>query len=329
MGWRLSSHPPIRAIEPAAAVPWTLDDMPHLRDRVFVVTGANGGLGFETTRGLAHAGARVIMACRNLDKARRAAQRIEHEAPAGSVEPWALDLASLESIEAFADRFEREHDALHGLCNNAGVMALPKGETEDGFELQLGTNHLGHFALTGRLLSTLMQTDGSRVVTVSSLMHRVGRMRWDDLHGDRRYQSWEAYGQSKLANLLFSFELQRRLEAAKARTLSAASHPGYADTELALEGPRQRGFSLGVRFMSFAARLAAQSAAEGALPSLYALVADDVRGGEFFGPAGLLQLRGGPTRVEPAGHALDPEAAAELWARSQRLTGVRYDALSN
>ncbi|MEM7158431.1 MAG: oxidoreductase [Myxococcota bacterium] len=308
---------------------WTDDDIPDQSERVMVVTGANSGLGYETCRALAHRGAHVIMACRSLDKARDAAHRLEGENITGQVEAWALDLADLGSIEAFAERFESEHDHLHGLCNNAGVMALPYGKTVDGFERQLGTNHLGHYALVGRLLSVLMATDGSRVVTVSSLMHRVARMRWDDLHGERRYRRWDAYGQSKLANLLFTFELHRRLEAAKAETIAVASHPGYAATNLQLAWSGRRRDSLSMRVLAGFNRIAAQSPAQGALPSLYALTADDVRGGEYFGPSGPMETRGFPTRVEASARANDTDAAAKLWAISQRQTGIRYDALSN
>lgn len=312
-----------------SAAPWTTDDIPDLEGRVIVVTGANSGLGLETTRALVAHGAHVIMACRNADKARRAAATVETKGGPGRADPWSLDLADLGSIEAFARRFVDRYDHLHGLCNNAGVMTLPYAKTVDGFEMQLGTNHLGHYALTGRLLPVLLATDDSRVVTVSSLMHHVGRMRWDDLQGERRYGEWTAYGQSKLANLLFCFELQRRLEAAKARTISLASHPGYAATDLQLVGARQKGSSWRESLFGLGGRLLAQSPAMGALPSLYALVADEPRGGDFIGPGGFLQMWGYPRRVEASATAKNPELAARLWGVSQALTGVRYDALSN
>ncbi|MCX4247485.1 oxidoreductase [Paraliomyxa miuraensis] len=308
---------------------WTADDIPDLSDRVVVVTGANSGLGFHTARILARQGAQVIMACRSEAKAREAADRIDDERPSGRVEPWALDLASLRSIEAFAKRLASQYEEIHALCNNAGVMALPYGKTEDGFEMQLGTNHLGHYALTGRLLPLLLAAEGSRVVTVSSLVHKMGRMRWDDLQSEHRYQKWPAYAQSKLANLLFTYELQRRLSAAKVETIAIASHPGYASTNLQAAGARMMGSSLRARVMEVANRVAAQSAEMGAMPSLYALTAEDVRGGDFVGPGGPMQMWGYPTKVEPASQAKDLEQAAQLWAVSQRLTGVRYDALSN
>jgi NAD(P)-dependent dehydrogenase (short-subunit alcohol dehydrogenase family) len=308
---------------------WTADDLPDLSDRVIVVTGANGGLGFHTSRALARQGAHVIMACRSVEKAAEAAARIEEEDVPGQVEPWALDLASLQSIEAFADRVAAQHDELYALCNNAGVMALPRRTTTDGFELQLGTNHLGHYALTGRLLPLLLAAEGSRVVTVTSLVHHMARMDFADLQGERRYRKWTAYLQSKLANLLFTFELQRRLSAAKVETIAAASHPGYASTNLQLEGARLVGSALRGRLMAAANRVAAQSAEMGALPSLYALTAEDVQGGDLIGPGGPMQMWGYPIKVEPAAIAKDPELAAQLWAVSQRLTGVRYEALSN
>ncbi|MEM9458895.1 MAG: oxidoreductase [Myxococcota bacterium] len=311
------------------AARWTTDEIPDLEGHVIVVTGANSGLGLETTRALVGRGAHVIMACRSVDRARQAADAVEAEGGPGRADPWSLDLASLASIEAFAERFEQAHAKLHGLCNNAGVMALPYATTADDFEMQLGTNHLGHFALTGRLLPTLLATDDSRVVTVSSLVHRVGRIHWDDLQSQHRYQKWTAYGQSKLANLLFCFELQRRLEAAKARTISLASHPGYAATNLQAAGARQMGSSWRERMMNIGNQLFAQSAAMGALPSLYALVADDVQGGDFIGPGGPMQLYGYPRQVQASSAAQDPEMAARLWGVSQQITGVRYDALSN
>ncbi len=308
---------------------WTADDLPDLSERVIVVTGANSGLGFETSRALARQGAHVIMACRNPDKAADAVQRIEEEGGAGHVEPWALDLASLASIESFAERLSAQHDEIHALCNNAGVMALPRRTTAEGFEMQLGTNHLGHYALTGRLLPLLLAAEGSRVVTVTSLAHHMGNVNFNDLHGERRYRKWAAYGQSKLANLLFTYELQRRLSAAKVETIAVASHPGYASTNLQLEGPRLSRAALTGRVMAAANRVMAQSAEMGALPSLFALAAEDVQGGDLIGPGGPLQIWGYPTKVEAAARAKDPELAGELWAVSQRLTGVRFEALSN
>jgi len=226
---------------------WTASDIPDLGGKTIVVTGANSGLGFEASRAFARNGARVVLACRNVEKAAAARDDILASAPRANVEIRALDLASLASVRAFADSLVSNHERLDVLCNNAGVMALPRRETADGFEMQLGTNHLGHFALTGLLLPLLKRT-GARVVTQSSGAHRMGRIDFDDLHGRRYYGRWRAYGQSKLANLLFAYELQRRLENEGVGVISVACHPGYAATELQfaaarMEGAAQRGWS--------------------------------------------------------------------------------------
>jgi NAD(P)-dependent dehydrogenase (short-subunit alcohol dehydrogenase family) len=239
----------------------------------------------------------------------------------------ALDLASLASVRSFASAFLAKHEVLHGLINNAGVMALPRCETVDGFEMQLGTNHLGHFALTGWLLPSLLAAPGSRVVNLSSTMHRIGRMRWDDLHGRSRYSKWPAYGQSKLANLLFSYELQRRLDAKRAQTISVACHPGYAATNLQFAGPRMEGSSLMETGAALLNRVMAQSAAMGALPTLYAATAPDVKGGEYFGPGGFAEMWGPPKRVRSSRRSQDAADAARLWEVSEEATGVRFDAL--
>jgi NAD(P)-dependent dehydrogenase (short-subunit alcohol dehydrogenase family) len=209
--------------------------------------------------------------------------------------------------------------------NNAGVMALPYRTTADGFEMQLGTNHLGHFALTGLLLERLLGTPGSRVVSVSSTAHKVGRMRWDDLPWERGYSKWRAYGQSKLANLLFTYELQRRLEEARAQTLAVACHPGFAATNLQTAGPRMARSAFGERGMLLINRLFAQSAEMGALPTLYAACADDVEGGEYFGPDGFSESWGHPTRVRSSSRSHDHQDQARLWEVSEQLTGVRYE----
>jgi NAD(P)-dependent dehydrogenase (short-subunit alcohol dehydrogenase family) len=307
---------------------WSAQDVPELAGRSAVVTGANSGLGLETARALARRGAHVVLACRDLDKARAAVDSIERERPAGRVEARALDLASLASVRAFAEACAAAHSALELLVNNAGVMAIPRRRTADGFEMQLGTNHLGHFALTGLLLPCLLAAPGARVVSVSSTVHRIGRIDFDDLQGERRYGAWRAYAQSKLANLLFAFELQRRLSAAKVDAISAAAHPGYAATELQFVGPRLKGSSLGASVMAFGNRLFAQDAAMGALPTLYAATAPDVRGGDYFGPDGLAEMRGHPRRVGASRRARDAEAAARLWEASEQLTGVRWPALA-
>ncbi len=307
-------------------MPWTAADLPSLWDRTIVVTGGNSGLGLETARELARAGARVVIACRSLDKAKDAIDDIGSSVPGATVEAQELDLASLESVRAFAERFDGGTGPLHALVNNAGVMALPRRVTQDGFEMQFGTNHLGHFALTGRLLPRLLATPGARIVNVSSTAHRIGRIRFDDLQGERSYQKWLAYGQSKLANLLFTYELQRRLEAAGAGAISVACHPGYAATNLQQAGPRMAG-SRFLALWSGMNALFAQSAAMGALPTLYAAAAEDVRGGEYFGPDSLAESRGHPVRVKSSRASHDRAVAERLWDASVELTGVDFGVL--
>jgi NAD(P)-dependent dehydrogenase (short-subunit alcohol dehydrogenase family) len=286
---------------------WTSADISDQTGRRFVVTGANSGLGASTARELARAGASVILACRNPAKGAAAAASMR-----GQVEVRQLDLADLSSVRAFADGVDR----LDVLVNNAGVMAPPKGTTADGFEIQIGTNHLGHFALSGLLLPKI--TD--RVVTLSSGMHRRGKIDLDDLNWQRRrYQRWAAYGQSKLANLMFAYELQRRLSAAHSQLKSLAAHPGYAATELQshTESFQDRLMGLGNRFL-------AQSADMGALPSLFAATVATVHGGEFIGPDGLLGMQGHPKAVGSTRASKDEAVAAKLWAMSEELTGVTF-----
>ena len=306
---------------------WTADAIPDLSGRTLIVTGGNSGLGFETARALARRGARVVLACRNPEKAREAIAKLHAENPRADLEGMALDLASLASVRAFAKRFLAENDALHGLVNNAGVMALPRCETVDGFEMQLGTNHFGHFALTGLLLEALLATPGSRVVNLSSTMHKTGRMRFDDLHGERSYGKWTAYGQSKLANLLFTYELQRRLAAKRAATISVASHPGYAATNLQFAGPRMQGSALLEAGAGLLNRILSQSAEMGALPSLYAATAPGVQGGDYFGPGGFAEMWGPPRKVGSSARSHDASAAARLWEISEDATGIRFEAL--
>jgi len=307
---------------------WSAADIPDLAGRTAIVTGANSGLGYETSRALAARGAHVVLACRDLLKGGVASEHIAKEHPSSSVELAELDLSSLASIRAFAEGFTSRHTQLHILCNNAGVMALPYRQTADGFEMQLGTNHLGHFALTGLLLPRLLATGGARVVTVSSTMHRIGRIRFDDLHGAHRYRKWRAYGQSKLANLLFTYELAHRAARKGAGLVAAAAHPGYAATNLQFAGPRMEGSTLMERLSGWGNRLIAQDAAGGALPTLYAATAPDVRGGDYFGPDGFAEIRGAPKRVGSSQRSQDREVAERLWRASEDLTNVRYDALA-
>jgi NAD(P)-dependent dehydrogenase (short-subunit alcohol dehydrogenase family) len=308
-------------------MPWTTEEIPPQSGKTFVITGANSGIGYEAALQLAAKGAHVVLACRDQAKGQQAVTAIKAAHPSAAVALMELDLANLQSIRRFSDAVRTAHPALHGLCNNAGVMAIPYRRTADGFEMQFGTNHLGHFALTGLLLEPLLATPGARVVNVSSNAHKFGSMRWDDLQWERSYRKWFAYSQSKLANLLFSHELQRRLAAAGAGVISVACHPGYAATNLQGAGPRMQGSSLIEAVMEFGNRVFAQSAAMGALPTLYAATAADVRGGDYIGPDGLGEQWGHPKKVQSTARARDAEAQRRLWEISEQLTGVRYDAL--
>jgi NAD(P)-dependent dehydrogenase (short-subunit alcohol dehydrogenase family) len=288
------------------AMNWTTSDMPDQDGRTFVITGANSGIGLEAARALGAAGARVVVACRDTAKGEHAVGEL-----AGDFDVRRLDLADLSSVRAFAAEVEGDVDVL---INNAGVMAVPRSKTADGFEMQLGTNHLGHFALTGLLLGRIRD----RVVTISSGAHRMGRMNFDDLQSERRYQRWMAYGQSKLANLLFMMELQRRLDAAGSDVLSVAAHPGYAAT-----GLQSHTQSIQDQIMGVFNHVVAQSAAMGALPTLYAAT-EDVPGAAYVGPDGLLEQRGHPHLVDMSGAAKNQEAAQRLWEISEELTGVTF-----
>jgi NAD(P)-dependent dehydrogenase (short-subunit alcohol dehydrogenase family) len=299
---------------------WTLADAPTQTGQTAVVTGANSGLGYETTKGLAANGAEVVMACRNVSRGESARQDIEREVPDASLHVAELDLASLESVAAFAERFCAEYDALDLLVNNAGVMALPRRETADDFEMQFGTNHLGHFALTGHLLDAVQAANAPRVATMSSAFHERGQMAFDDLQSERSYDRWAAYGQSKLANLLFAYELDRR---AKAIT-SVGVHPGYAATNLQTAGPEMEGSTLRKVGMSVANAIIGQEPDDGALPMLYALTMPGVSGGEYYGPSGFLSMRGGPERQRSHERSYDRQTAQRLWAVSENLTGVSY-----
>ncbi len=304
---------------------WSLDNLPQLTGKVAVITGANSGLGLETTRGLARTGATIVMACRSQDKAQRAREDVLASVPEAKLELLPLDLADLSSVRTFATALADNYDRLDLLCNNAGVMALPRRTTADGFEMQIGTNHLGHFALTGQLLPLLKQAGNARIVNVASLAHRYGKINFDDLMGERRYSKWLTYCQSKLANLLFTFECDRKLRAAGSDVLCVASHPGYSATALQGKGAKLQGSKFKEGFMEFANRLLAQSAAAGALPSLYALTASDVEGGQYFGPDGFQEMWGKPKVVQGNRRSRDLETAARLWAVSVELTGVSFE----
>ncbi len=292
-----------------------------------MVTGANSGLGFESALALARAGAEVVLACRDQTKGADAADRITGSVPSATLSLEPLDLSDLSSVRAFAAAIGERHAGLDILLNNAGVMAIPRRETADGFEMQFGTNHLGHFALTGLLLDSLLARPGARVVNVSSTVAQVGRIRFDDLQGVRKYGKWSAYSQSKLANQLFTLELDRRATASGVDLISVAAHPGYAATNLQAVGPQMSGSSLMERMTDIGNKLFGQSAAGGALPSLYGATAPGVSGGQYFGPDGFMAQRGAPKAVSFVKAAKDPVAARRLWEVSEELTGVRFTAL--
>jgi NAD(P)-dependent dehydrogenase (short-subunit alcohol dehydrogenase family) len=298
---------------------WTEPDVPDQTGRTFLVTGANSGTGYETARVLAERGAAVILTGRRPEALDDAAERITQCSPHAKLATEHLELADLDSIESAATRVAERYEALDGLVNNAGVMALSYGTTVDGFEQQFGINHLGHFALTGRLLPLLTATPNSRVVTVASDMHRMGRLEWDPSGRSRRYRRWQAYADSKLANLLFAYELQRRAAAAGLGIISAAAHPGYAATNLQTGAARLAGRR--GRFWKFAHAFA-QSAADGALPILRAATDPAAGGGSYFGPAG--GRKGPATLVESNGRSHDTDSAGRLWELSEELTGVAF-----
>jgi NAD(P)-dependent dehydrogenase (short-subunit alcohol dehydrogenase family) len=300
---------------------WTADQIPDQSGRTAVVTGGNSGLGLETTRQLARAGARVVLACRDTAKGEAARERIRADVPDGDIEVAALDLASLASVRDFAERIGSQAIGLDLLINNAGVMAPPRRETADGFELQFGTNHLGHFALTAQLLGAMEGRGDGRVVTVSSGAHRMGKINFDDLQSERGYSRWRAYGQSKLANLLFAFELDRRLRAAGSPIKSLAAHPGYSATNLQSAAPP----FLDRMVMVFTNKLLAQSAEMGALPQLYAATNPEAEGGTYIGPDGIAEQRGHPKPVGSSAAARNEETARRLWEVSEELTGVQFD----
>jgi NAD(P)-dependent dehydrogenase (short-subunit alcohol dehydrogenase family) len=297
--------------------------MPDQTGKIAIVTGANSGLGYESAQALIRRGAHVVIACRNQSKAAEAHAQLEACAPETSLDSIPLDLSNLDSVRAFAESFTAKYDRLDILLNNAGVMAPPRGETADGFELQFGTNHLGHFALTGRLLPTLLATPGSRVVTVSSMAHLNGRIDFDDLQREDGYSRYAAYSQSKLSNALFGRELQRRLSAAGASTISVIAHPGLSSTNLQHATAEASGSKFEGGLYDFLLNTLAQSAEMGSLPQLYAATMPDVRGGDFYGPDGFY-IRGYPTTIKGSPASNDQATAERLWQVSEELTGVVY-----
>jgi NAD(P)-dependent dehydrogenase (short-subunit alcohol dehydrogenase family) len=293
---------------------WTSANVPDLNGKIVLITGANSGLGFQATTAIADRHATVVMGCRDTAKGGDAVRKIQGTNPDAKVVLMQLNLASLKSIRSFAGEFKKRFDRLDILINNAGVMVPPYGTTEDGFELQIGTNHFGHFALTGLLLDVVLRTPRSRVVSVSSVAHRMGTINFDDINSKKKYSKWSAYGQSKLANLLFIYELERRLKSAKSDVIAVAAHPGYANTNL----QKTTGF-----FSAFNPLLA-QPAGMGALPVLYAATEEHVQGGEYFGPDGFLEMRGYPEKTSSNKISHDKAVAERLWKLSEEVTGVKY-----
>lgn len=306
---------------------WTEADIPDQTDRVALITGANSGIGFEAARALAEHGATVVLGCRNLEKGTAAVQRIRAMDTTGRVEVLEIDLADLDSVAGAAARFQDGHDRLDVLVNNAGVMATPHQTTAQGFEMQFGVNHLGAFALTGRLVEMLVATPGSRVVAISSQGHRPGSIHFDDLQSERNYQPWRAYFQSKLANLLFTFELQRRFLAANVDAIAVAAHPGGSRTNLGHENPGGIINTVAMSMRPVIEWAFLQSAAMGALPTLRAATDPMVVGGNYFGPHGFMEQRGYPKLVGTTKRAVDDAVARRLWDTSVELTGVGYEAL--
>jgi NAD(P)-dependent dehydrogenase (short-subunit alcohol dehydrogenase family) len=306
---------------------WTAQQIPPQAGRTVLVTGANSGIGYPTALELARQGAHVLLGCRNAAKGADALQRLLAEVPDAKAEVVALDVASLASIRAFAAAFAARGVPLDLLINNAGVMALPTREvTVDGFERQFGTNHLGHFALTGLLMPQLLAAAAPRVVTVASLAHRNGTMHWDDLQMVQKYEPWDAYNQSKLANILFAKELARRAAEVHSRLISLPVHPGVSRTSIIDNGPGARGLKMIV--FKLTAPVLMQSDAAGALPTLYAATSPDAHNGDYIGPGGFQEIKGPPVVVQPRPQALSEADGQRLWKVSEELTGVVYPTLA-
>jgi len=309
------------------ATKWTVQQIPSQTGKTALVTGANSGIGYQAALALARHGAHVLLLCRNVAKGQAALERLHREAPRAAAELVEVDMASLASIRSFAAAFARREIPLDLLINNAGVMALPKREvTVDGFERQFGTNHLGHFALTGLLMPQLLSAPAPRVVTVASLAHRNGKIDFDNLQSQRGYKPLAAYGESKLANILFARELDQRARAAHSRLLSLAVHPGISMTNILENGPGTRNFRAIV--LRILAPIMVQPDAAGALPTLYAATSPDANGGDYIGPDGFQEFKGSPVVVQPRPQALDEVVGKRLWTASEELTGVVYPALS-
>lgn len=301
---------------------WTTKDISNLSGKTIIVTGGNSGLGFESVKVFAGKGAEVIMACRSLEKGGKAKTEILKNIPEGKIEVAELDLADLNSVHRFVKNFQQNHSRLDVLLNNAGIMTTPYFKTKDGFEGQLGTNHLGHFALTGLLLPVLEKTPKSRVVNVSSMAHKQGKMDFDNLlfENGKGYSPMKSYGRSKLANLLFTYELQRFFESNKTDSISVAAHPGVSQTDLFRYLDEKWYF----RLVGPAFKAISQEGKMGALPQVRASVDPHVKGGEYYGPNGFMELKGYPVKVQSNSRSHNEEDAKKLWEVSEKLTGVKF-----
>ena len=307
---------------------WISENVPEMTGKLVIVTGANSGLGLEVSKVFAAQGANLIMACRNISKGKEALNSIKEIYPGASVEVAELDLADLNSVQSFVEKITKEYKRLDILCNNAGVMALPELRTKDGFEMQFGTNHLGHFSLTLGLLPLLNTSDGARVVNISSMAAKMGKIDFSNLNAEKNYDKWGAYGQSKLANLLFTFELQKRLQKSGSKTTVYSSHPGYSATNLLTTGPKLEGASVKKKFMQLADSLIATKASLGALSTIYAATSQEVKAGALYGPA-LFGMWGLPAENKIVEKGKDPETALKLWDVSEKLTGIKYQLTGN
>ncbi|OUS23662.1 short-chain dehydrogenase [Gammaproteobacteria bacterium 45_16_T64] len=292
---------------------WNIDQISNLDAKTVLITGANSGIGLEAAKILASKGAEVILACRNPTKGKAALETVQALSSSDSASLMELDLASLESIRAFTAKFSKKYSKLDILINNAGIMAPPFATTNDGFESQFGTNHLGHFALTGQLLPLLEAADFSRVVVLSSVMHRMGKINLENLNAEKYYQKWIAYGQSKLANLMFAKELQRRLEQAGSNVMAVAAHPGYSATNLTQH-----------TVIGTMMKKVAQPQDKGCLPTLFAATSNSIAGGDYIGPDGWMEIKGNPQIAYVAPKANNLHVASRLWDVSQEMTGIRY-----
>jgi NAD(P)-dependent dehydrogenase (short-subunit alcohol dehydrogenase family) len=308
-----------------ASQKWTAAQIPALNGQKILITGANSGIGYQAAVELARHGAHVLLGCRDAGKGQQALDRLKTEAPGASAELVLLDVSSLADVRRASQEIIDRAIVLDGLINNAGVMALnPRQVTPEGFERQFATNHLGHFALTGLLLPSLMSSPAPRVVTVASIAHQGGKMHFDDLQMERNYSPWGAYNQSKLANILFARELARRAEGSKLSSI--AVHPGVSQTQIVANGPGGKDLKTFILFKF--AKFLTQSDADGALPTLYAATSPAAHSGEYIGPDGFMEMKGTPVVVQPKPHALDQATGARLWQASEQLTGVIYPSLT-